>query len=72
MNTQVNIILANYLDKPKGITSAEAMRLYSIGRLASRINDIKKLGYIVITVQEVGLNQFGQRTRYVRYFIRSK
>ena len=47
MLKQTDILLANYLDKPYGITSTEAQIKYSIGRLASRMCDIKKLGYIV-------------------------
>ncbi len=70
-NTQVNRLLNEYLDKPYGVTSTEALSRFSIGRLASRMWDIKSLGYKVEWVFEKSVNQFGEPISYKRYYIRS-
>ena len=55
--------------KYKGpLTQLDALKLYGVGRLASRINDIKKLGLDVrkrdITVTKAN----GETTRVAEYF----
>lgn len=49
------------------ITSIEAMQEYGIARAASRIHDIKQLGYDVVTTTEAGRNRYGERVHYARY-----
>lgn len=49
------------------LTSVEALRLYGIERLASRICDLKKMGFSIKKTTETGVNQFGEPTRYARY-----
>lgn len=49
------------------ITSLEAMSEYGIMRLASRISDLKKLGYPIIGEIETGKNRYGELTRFSRY-----
>lgn len=49
------------------ITSMEAMTEYGIMRLASRINDLRRLGYPIIGETVAGLNRYGEATHYSRY-----
>lgn len=64
--TQVERMLRHMTDYG-GITSLEAMQDYGIMRAASRINDIKRLGYNVHTDMITGRNRYGEPTRYARY-----
>ncbi len=43
------------------------MTEYGIMRLASRISDLKKLGYPIIGDTETGKNRYGEETRFSRY-----
>ena len=52
------------------ITSLEAMSEYGIMRLASRITDLKRLGYPVQRVMENGKNRYGEPTSYARYYLK--
>lgn len=49
------------------ITSREAMMEYGIYRLASRISDLKKQGYIFDVTFESGKNRYGETTSYAVY-----
>lgn len=49
------------------ITTLEAMTEYGIMRLASRIDDLHKLGYPIVMEMEAGKNRYGEVTRYARY-----
>lgn len=51
------------------ITSAEAMTEYGIMRLASRISDLKKLGFPIRKEMVSGKNRYGEPTSYARYSI---
>lgn len=51
------------------ITSAEAMTEYGIMRLASRISDLKKLGFTIRKEMVSGKNRYGQLTSYAQYSI---
>lgn len=51
------------------ITSAEAMTEYGIMRLASRISDLKKLGFPIKKEMVSGKNRYGEPTSYARYSI---
>lgn len=52
------------------ITSLEAMKEYGIMRLASRISDLKRQGYIIESTMEAGKNRYGEATRYTRYTLK--
>lgn len=54
------------------ITSLEAMQEYGIMRLASRINDLRKLGYNIQVITETGKNRYGEKTSYARYSLPDK
>lgn len=56
----------------KGLTSAEALNGYGIGRLASRICDLRKAGYPIESVRTKGKNRFGQTVFYDTYRLRRK
>ena len=59
--------ILNHLQSYGSITSKEAMDLYSCFRLASRINDLKKMGYNIKSVRESGINKFGEPIHWARY-----
>lgn len=52
------------------ITSLEAMQEYGIMRLASRISDLRKMGYDIEVVTETGKNRYGEKTSYARYSLK--
>lgn len=52
------------------ITQADAFELYGIFRLASRINDIKRLGYPVDKEMIMGKNRFGKSVSFARYSLK--
>lgn len=58
----------DYLKKYKSITQMEATNDLGITRLASRIADIKREGFPIVSKYETGTNRFGRPTRYKRYF----
>lgn len=67
---QIDRIYA-YMKDHGSITQKEANTL-SVARLASRVNDMKKAGFHIVTQMENGVNQFGEPTRYARYFLREE
>lgn len=71
MKPQCEKILV-HLDEHGSITSAEAMSIYGISRLASRVDDLKKYGYPIRKVTERGVNRFGEPVNYARYFLEGK
>ena len=49
------------------ITTLEAIQEYGILRLASRINDLKRQGYTIITTTKTGKNRYGETTHFTEY-----
>lgn len=49
------------------LTSLEAVTEYGILRLASRINDLKRMGYNITSNTASGKNRFGETTHYSVY-----
>lgn len=49
------------------ITPMEAIQDYGIMRLASRISELRRAGYIIFTDMVYGLNRFQEKTRYAEY-----
>lgn len=49
------------------ITSLEAISEYGILRLASRISDLKKQGYLITSEFKTGKNRYGEPTHYSVY-----
>lgn len=64
--TQNDRIL-DYIDRFGSITQLEALTDIGIMRLASRISDLKMLGYPIISTTEEVRNRFGEKARIKRY-----
>ena len=66
--TQIEKII-NYMEQRGSITSLEAMQELGCMRLASRMCDIKALGYNVVREMETSKNRSGEPVHYARYRI---
>lgn len=66
--TQCEKIL-QYIEETGSITPLDALREFGCMRLASRMCDIKKMGYAVKKEMETGKNRNGEPVHYARYFI---
>jgi hypothetical protein len=64
--TQCEKIL-RHLEDYGEITSLTAMKEYGIMRLASRITDLKKQGYSIVSKTESGENRYGETTHWKVY-----
>lgn len=64
--SQCERILA-YLDEFGSITTLEAFRDLGIARLASRIHDLKRRGYVFERDFVESTNRYGETVRYMRY-----
>lgn len=60
-------MIRNHLDTFGSITPLDAMKEYSIMRLASRMADLKRDGYRFKVVTEKSKNVFGKSVAYARY-----
>lgn len=67
-NTQIVRLLA-YFEKNKYITQLEALNELGIFRLASRINDLKRKGYVVGSEFVDVYNRFGEKIKIKKYFL---
>lgn len=57
----------NYMHHYGSITQYEALEHLGILRLASRISEIKKMGYPVKSNRVTVINKFGEKCRVARY-----
>lgn len=64
--TQIEKII-NYIEVEGSITPLDALREFGCMRLASRMSDLKRLGYPVISKMETAKNRRGEPVRYARY-----
>lgn len=64
--TQCEKIL-RHLEDFGEITSLIAMKEYGIMRLASRITDLKKQGYPIVSETATGKNRYGETTHWKVY-----
>lgn len=64
--TQCDRILRHMRDYGS-ISAIEAITEYGILRLASRISDLKKRGYRIISDTGTAMNRYGETTRYSVY-----
>ena len=64
--TQCDRILRHMRDFGS-ISSLEAIMEYGILRLASRINDLKRCGYNIVSTTETAINRYGEVTHYSVY-----
>lgn len=58
-----------YCEKHKSITDMEAKDHIRVHRLAARIWDMKFRGYVIDTEIETHTNEYGELSRYARYYI---
>lgn len=61
--------LLAYMQIHDGITQYEALERLSILRLASRISELKKLGYPVKSKRVTVINKYGEKCRVARYYL---
>lgn len=66
--TQNDRIL-QYMEDFGSISSLEAMQDLGVMRLASRISDLKKLGYRIESKTVTDKNRYGEKIHYSRYFL---
>lgn len=66
--TQCDRIL-QYIEENGSITQLQALREFGCMRLASRMSDIKKMGYPVKMEMEKSKNRYGEPVHYARYTI---
>lgn len=59
--------ILQYMNEFGSITQLEALRDIGCMRLASRISDLKRLGYPIISEVEVVKNRYGEKSHIKRY-----
>lgn len=64
--------IIDYINEFGSITQFEALRDLGVMRLASRVSDLKRLGYPVESEMEVVKNRYGENCRIKRYTLRSE
>jgi hypothetical protein len=60
------------LQHKNGLTPWYAINELGNTRLAATIHSLKKEGYVITSVIETGVNRFGDKIKYSRYFLVSK
>ncbi len=60
-------MVVDYIAEFGSITPLEAIRDLGCYRLASRVSELRKMGYPVITEPETVLNRYGRTSRIARY-----
>ena len=66
--TQAQRVL-DYIDEFGSITQLDALKDLGVMRLASRISDLKKQGYPIISSVESVKNRYGETSHIKRYSI---
>lgn len=66
---QTERVLA-YIKEYGSISQLEALRDLAVFRLASRISDLKRQGFPIISTTEAVTNRFGEKCHIKRYSIR--
>jgi hypothetical protein len=64
--TQCQRIL-DYMDQFGSISTLEAFQDLGVARLASRIHDLKSMGYNIISETKSSKNRFGEKTYFKEY-----
>lgn len=67
--TQAERVL-EYIEEKGSITQLEALQEIGVMRLASRISDLKKLGYPITSNVEAVKNRYGENCYIKRYSLR--
>lgn len=66
--TQAQRIL-DYIDEFGSITQMDALKDLGVMRLASRISDLKRMGYPILSKTEAVKNRFDENCYIKRYYI---
>ena len=61
--------ILDYIDQYGSITQLDALRDLGVMRLASRISDLRRLGYPITSAQETVTNRFGEKCHIKSYSI---
>lgn len=64
--------ILDYIDRFGSITQYDALRDLGVMRLASRISDLKRLGYPIVSTIEPVKNRFGETCHIKRYSLQSE
>ena len=59
--------ILDYIAEHGSITQIEALNKISVMRLASRISDLRRLGYPIVSRTETVKNKYGEKCRIKRY-----
>ena len=59
--------ILDYIDRFGSITQIDALRDLGVMRLASRISDLRRLGYPIVSEVEEVRNRFGEACHIKRY-----
>ena len=62
--------IIDYIAEVGSITQIEALRDLSCMRLASRISDLRRLGYDIIAERVAIRNRYGEKCNITRYSLR--
>lgn len=62
--------ILNYLMTHKSITPINAFDALGITKLSTRISEMKDLGYIFIQEMDESLNRYGEKCRFMRYWLK--
>ncbi len=68
-NPTQNQLILDYIAEFGSITQLEAIRDLGVMRLASRISDLKRKGYIITSKTETVKNRYGKTTCIKRYTV---
>ena len=72
MKITQNDRILRHLKDYGSITSLEAMTEYGVMRLASRINDLKRQGYNIISETQTSKNRYGETTHFAVYKLKEE
>ena len=61
-----------YMQDFGSITPMEAIKDLGIMRLASRISDLRRKGYLIERTFEKGENRYGEPTKWARYILKGE
>ena len=62
-----NEIILEVLRTGEGLTAADALYRFGIGRLASRICELRKASYPILSIRTQGTNRYGDTVYYDTY-----
>ena len=72
MKITQNDRIVRHLKDYGSITSLEAMTEYGVMRLASRISDLKRQGYNIISETQTSKNRYGETTHFAVYKLKEE